>query len=47
MYGGKVGKALSNAIKKDGYDAVMTYEDYKGNREWVEIVNLNGKKQKG
>ena len=45
MYGGKTGKALSNAIKKDGYDAVMTYEDYNGNREWSEIVNLNGKKK--
>lgn len=44
-YGGKTGKSLSNAIKKDGYDAVVTYEIYKGNKSWVEIVNLNGKKQ--
>ena len=45
MFDGKTGKALSNAIKKAGYDAVMTYEMYKGNREWSEIVNLGGKKK--
>ena len=44
-FGGKTGKALSTAIKKEGYDAVVTYEIYKGNKSWVEIVNLNGKKQ--
>lgn len=44
MFGGKTGKALSNAIKKAGYDAVMTYDEYRGRREWVEIVNLNGRK---
>ncbi len=44
MYGGKTGKALSNAIMKDGYDAVMTWEMYRGNKEWSEIVNLKGKK---
>lgn len=43
-FGGKTKKALSNAIKKAGYDAVMTYEIYKGKKEWVEIVNLDGKK---
>ena len=43
-YGGKTGRALSNAIKKDGYDAIMTYEMYKGRKEWSEIVNLLGKK---
>ena len=46
-FGGKTGKALSTAIKKAGYDAVATYEIYKGNKSWVEIVNLNGKKQGG
>lgn len=45
MFGGKTGKALSNAITKAGYDAVMTYEIYKGNKEWSEIVNLKGKKK--
>lgn len=44
MFGGKTGKALSNAIKKAGYDAVVTWEDYKGNRVWSEIVNLSGQK---
>lgn len=43
-FGGKTGKALSTAIKKAGYDAVMTYEIYKGKKEWSEIVNLNGRK---
>ena len=43
-YGNKTGKALSNAIKKDGYDAVVTWEEYNGQRMWSEIVNLNGKK---
>ena len=43
-YGGKTGKSLSTAIKKDGYDAVVTWEEYRGNKSWVEIVNLNGKK---
>ena len=45
-YGGKTKKALSNAIRKDGYDAVMTYEIYKGKKEWSEIVNLAGEKRK-
>lgn len=45
MFDGKKKKALSNAIKKAGYDAVMTYEIYKGKKEWVEIVNLNGEKR--
>ena len=42
MYGGKTGKRLSNAIMKDGYDAIMT----KDGEDFVEIVNLNGKKIK-
>ena len=45
MYGGKTKKTLSNAVMKDGYDAIVTYEDYKGQRVWSEIVNLKGKKQ--
>lgn len=39
-YGGKTGKSLSNAIKKDGYDAIITVDG-----GWTsEIVNLNGVK---
>lgn len=45
MFGGKKKKALSNAITKAGYDAVMTYEIYKGKKEWSEIVNLKGQKR--
>lgn len=45
MFGGKKKKALSNAIMKAGYDAVMTYEIYKGKKEWSEIVNLKGQKR--
>lgn len=37
-------KALSNAIKKGGYDAIMTYEIYKNRKEWSEIVNLLDRK---
>lgn len=44
MFGGKTGKALSNAVKKAGYDAIVTWENYRGERVWNEIVNLNGKK---
>ena len=44
MFGGKTKKALSEAIKKKGYDAIVTYEIYKGQRVWSEIVNLNGRK---
>ena len=40
-YGGLTGKKLSDAIKKDGYDAIMT-KDEDGN--FIEVVNLNGKK---
>lgn len=44
MFGNKKGKALSKAIIKAGYDAVMTWEMFRGKRVWSEIVNLNGKK---
>ena len=44
MFGGKTGKALSNAVKKAGYDGIMTYDVYKGQRMWSEIVNLSGTK---
>ena len=27
-YGGSVGKRLSNKVKKDGYDAIITVDDY-------------------
>lgn len=40
MYGGLTGKKLTKALIKDGYDAIVTYDDYGYN----EIVNLNGKK---
>lgn len=40
-YNGLTGRKLSEAIKKDGYDAIMT-QDVEGN--FIEIVNLNGKK---
>ena len=45
MYGGKTGKALSNAVMKDGYDAIVTWDEFKGQWSWSEIVNLKGKKQ--
>lgn len=40
-YNGLTGKKLSEAIKSDGYDAIMT-RDEDGN--FIEVVNLNGKK---
>ena len=40
-YGGLTGKKLSDAIKKAGYDAIMTVDE---NGNYMEIVNLNGKK---
>lgn len=44
MYGGKTGKSLSKAIIKDGYDAIVTWEMWKGSRVWNEIVNLKSLK---
>lgn len=40
-YGGKTGKRLSNAIKRDGYDAIMTRDE---SGDFIEIVNLSGEK---
>ena len=40
MYNGLTGKELTEALINDGYDAIVTYDDYGYN----EIVNLNGKK---
>lgn len=40
MYNGLTGKKLTKALIKDGYDAIITYDDYGYN----EIVNLNGNK---
>ena len=40
MYKGLTGKKLSKALIKDGYDAIVTYDEYGYN----EIVNLNGEK---
>lgn len=53
MYGGKKGKTLSNAIIKDGYDAIITIGDFQDKDEngrpitvtiTQEIVNLAGVK---
>ena len=41
MYGGKTGKELSEAIKKDGYDGIITTNP---NGDYNEIVNLSGLK---
>ena len=41
QYGGKKGNALTNAIKKDGYDGIITID--KG-KEVREIVNIGGVK---
>ncbi len=38
MYNGLTGKKLTNALIKDGYDAIVTYDEY----GYSEIVNLNG-----
>lgn len=43
MYGGLTGKKLSQALVKDGYDAILTYDEYGYN----EIVNLKGTKLNG
>ena len=40
MYNGLTGKKLTKALIKDGYDAIVTYDEYGYN----EIVNLNGQK---
>ena len=40
MYGGLTGKKLTKALIKDGYDAIVTYDEY----GYSEIVNLNGTK---
>ena len=45
MFGGKKGKALSNAIKKAGYDGIITIDSKAG--EILETVNLAGNKNSG
>lgn len=40
MFGGKTGKALANAVKKAGYDGIVTRDNY----GYSETVNLNGEK---
>lgn len=40
MYNGLTGKKLTEALIKDGYDAIVTYDEY----GYSEIVNLNGTK---
>lgn len=45
MFGGKTGKGLSTAVKKAGYDGVLTIDqDRKGNFSLSEAVNLSGVK---
>jgi predicted GNAT family acetyltransferase len=48
MYGGKTGKALTQAIKQDGYDGIITIKDFQNRGQTVtitqEIVNLGGVK---
>jgi len=43
MYNGLTGKKLTQALIKDGYDAIVTYDEY----GYSEIVNLNGTKLNG
>jgi hypothetical protein len=38
-YGGKKGRSLSNAVVKDGYDGIITYDEY-GSSEIVDITSL-------
>ena len=45
MFGGKKGKALSNAIKKAGHDGIITIDSKTG--EILETVNLAGIKNTG
>jgi hypothetical protein len=40
MFGGKTGKALTNAVKKAGYDGIVTRDGY----GYSEVVNLSGAK---
>lgn len=40
MFGGKTGKALANAVKKAGYDGIVTRDNY----GYSETVNLSGEK---
>jgi hypothetical protein len=42
QFGGKTKKALTNAIVKAGYDAVITIDSESGT--FMEIVNINGVK---
>lgn len=46
MFDGKTGAALTIAIKKSGYDGVVTVEEYRGRYELNESVNISGTKQK-
>jgi hypothetical protein len=46
MFKGKTGKDLNLAIKKAGYDAVITVELYKGKYYFNESVNINASKIK-
>ena len=45
MFGGKKGKALSNAIKRAGHDGIITIDSKTG--EILETVNLAGTKNNG
>lgn len=43
MFGGKKGKSLSNAVKKAGYDAIITVDSEGRFKGINETVNLSGK----
>lgn len=40
-YGGLTGEALSDAVRADGYDAIITHEKIRGNDSISEIVDLS------
>ena len=44
-YGGKKGKALSTALRKDGYDAIVTHDKY-GTSETIDLTGIPAPKTK-
>jgi hypothetical protein len=48
MYGGEKGKALTDAIKRDGYDGIITIKQFPDKGKMItitqEVVNLQGVK---
>ena len=50
MYDGKTGKELTDAIKQDGYDAIITIDSDYGSKYgdyFNEVVNISGRKHAG